>query len=85
MFAGPGMGLRHIQDGSRRYVEEARPSMKQVEIEVIERTKDDGRRLRRVVEILAGGVFSFLEEGGYLKDVGEKGKEVEGERGGCYS
>lgn len=75
MFVGRGKGLRHIEDGSRRYVVGMRPSMKQVEIEIIERTKDDGRRLRRVVEILAGGVFSFLEEGGYLKDAGNKEKK----------
>jgi hypothetical protein len=59
--------------------------MRKVEIEVIEETKDDGRRLRRVIEILADGVFSFLEEGGYLKDDGAKEKEVEGKQGGCYS
>lgn len=59
--------------------------MRQIEIKVVESTKDDGRRLRRVIEIIAGGVFSFLEEGGYLKDDGEQEKEVEGKQGGCYS
>jgi len=49
--------------------------MKRIEIEIVEGTKDDGRRLRRIAEILAGGVYAFLEEEGYLKDVerGEKG------------
>ena len=46
-------GLRHIEDGFRRYVVKARPSVKQVQIEDMERIKDDVERLRRVVEILA--------------------------------
>lgn len=46
--------------------------MKRIEIEIVEGTRDDGRRLRRIVEILAGGIYAFLEEEGYLKEVEER-------------
>ena len=46
--------------------------MKRIEIEIVEGTRDDGRRLRRIVEILAGGIYAFLEEEGYLKEVEEQ-------------
>jgi len=48
--------------------------MKRIEIEIVEGTRDDGRRLRRIAEILASGVYAFLEEEGYLKD-GERGEK----------
>jgi hypothetical protein len=60
------------------YIVRGRPSMRHIEITVVKSTKDDGRRLRRVIEILAEGMFSSLEEGDYLKDDDKKEKEVEG-------
>ena len=48
--------------------------MKRVEFRIVEGTRDDGRRLRRIVEILAGGIYAFLDEEGYLKRI--EGEEV---------
>lgn len=51
--------------------------MRRVEIEIIKGTKDDGTRLERVIEILADGVFSFLEEEGYFREDGGREKKKE--------
>lgn len=48
--------------------------MRRVEIEIIRGTEDDGTRLKRVLEILAEGIFAYLEENGYFRE------EKEGER-----
>ncbi len=42
--------------------------MRRIEIEVLEDTKDNGERLKRIVEILASGIFSYLQEGGHLEE-----------------
>jgi len=48
--------------------------MRKVEIEILEGKVEEGD-LDRAVEIIAGGIFAFLEEGGYLR---EEGKEEKG-------
>lgn len=46
--------------------------MKRVEIEMLKEKEDEGV-LDRVVEILSGGIFAFLEEEGLLRE--EKGEK----------
>lgn len=47
--------------------------MRRIEFEIVEGTRDDGRRLRRVTELLAGGIYEFLLAEGYLRDAERDG------------
>jgi len=59
---------RHFEGGLRIWGSGAKSPMRRIEIEVLKETRDDGERLRRAVEILASGIFSYLQEGGYLEE-----------------
>ena len=41
--------------------------MKRIEIEILKEKEEEGN-LDRVIEIIAGGIFAFLEEEGYLRE-----------------